>query len=347
MRRIGSCLSLCVLLAVPALAQSSKTFCGAKVSPSLQGFGLDGAYRPLAPGQRLFFGLAGLEPDAALEVRYLVDGKPYLTEIVDLAAARPPQADVAGERATLDLKTALETERMIELLALRPDLVKQLQERAEKNASIRIEVHQKGRQVEGLSFQELRQRSADLGGRAVPLVVRSTVSGPGSRTGDTMKSAVAFNYLPDCGDCTWETPCETSCGYDPGKGGPVTCGEYGAPCDSGTPCSCSTVYPEYWTDWYIYNAYYSSQYACFEDTNEDGFWHQAYIYQTRRDRIRPTLVCPNCPACSDCYFQYDVVNYQLGSGGCWSNTYSICFWGDPLCCSEPTCSFNSACHWNC
>jgi len=37
-------------------------------------------------------------------------------------------------------------------------------------------------------------------------------------------------YLPNCNDCTWDLPCDTECGYDPGKGGPVTCGEYGGIC---------------------------------------------------------------------------------------------------------------------
>ena len=77
--------------------------------------------------------------------------------------------DVAG-RGPVALKTALEEERMIELLALRPDLIRQLQQRAEKGASVRIEVHQAGRQVESLSLPDFKQRSADLKSRAVPLV---------------------------------------------------------------------------------------------------------------------------------------------------------------------------------
>ena len=37
----------------------------------------------------------------------------------------------------------------------------------------------------------------------------------------------------DCPDvCTSSTPCDTECGWDPGKGGPVTCAEYGV-CDEG------------------------------------------------------------------------------------------------------------------
>lgn len=34
-------------------------------------------------------------------------------------------------------------------------------------------------------------------------------------------------YLEECWMCTEETPCDTECGWEPGKGGPVTCGEYG------------------------------------------------------------------------------------------------------------------------
>lgn len=41
---------------------------------------------------------------------------------------------------------------------------------------------------------------------------------------------LSFTYIPNCNDCTLETPCETECGWEPGKGGPVTCGEYGALC---------------------------------------------------------------------------------------------------------------------
>jgi hypothetical protein len=48
----------------------------------------------------------------------------------------------------------------------------------------------------------------------------------GAMSGD----GFSFTYLPNCGDCTLTTPCETECGWDPGKGGPVTCGEYGI-CD--------------------------------------------------------------------------------------------------------------------
>jgi hypothetical protein len=41
--------------------------------------------------------------------------------------------------------------------------------------------------------------------------------------------------------CTPSTPCDTECGWDEGKGGPVTCGEQGLSCDPGP----QTCYPNY------------------------------------------------------------------------------------------------------
>jgi len=51
---------------------------------------------------------------------------------------------------------------------------------------------------------------------------------PGAKVGTP--APVLKTYLPNCNDCTWDLPCDTECGYDPGKGGPVTCGEYGGIC---------------------------------------------------------------------------------------------------------------------
>ena len=53
--------------------------------------------------------------------------------------------------------------------------------------------------------------------------------------------AAAFLFLlpgaasaDDCWDvCNASTPCDTECGWDEGKGGPVTCGEQGLPCSEG------------------------------------------------------------------------------------------------------------------
>ena len=59
---------------------------------------------------------------------------------------------------------------------------------------------------------------------------------PGAKVG-TPKPIFA-DYLPNCNDCTYDMPCDTECGYDPGKGGPVTCGEYGGICTPRCPPSC-------------------------------------------------------------------------------------------------------------
>jgi hypothetical protein len=47
---------------------------------------------------------------------------------------------------------------------------------------------------------------------------------------DSIPAPLPATYLPSCLDCTPTTPCETECGWEPGKGGPVTCGEYGMNC---------------------------------------------------------------------------------------------------------------------
>jgi len=47
---------------------------------------------------------------------------------------------------------------------------------------------------------------------------------------ESIPAPIPATYLPECWMCTTSTPCETECGWEPGKGGPVTCGEYGV-CD--------------------------------------------------------------------------------------------------------------------
>lgn len=62
--------------------------------------------------------------------------------------------------------------------------------------------------------------------------------------------------------CTSSTPCDTECGYDPGKGGPTTCGEYGAACDPGTP-TCTPYYQVVSTTAVgAFPVYYASPYSC-------------------------------------------------------------------------------------
>ncbi|HWM93983.1 MAG TPA: hypothetical protein VN493_24710 [Thermoanaerobaculia bacterium] len=302
------------------------------------------AYEPLKPEQRLFYGLAGLGLESPLEVRYFVKDKPYLTEVVDLANAQLPKSNPGNPKSLLksgtglDLESLLAEERRIELLALRPDLVRQLHQLARKEkAPIRIELHQDGRLFESLSFVELIKRTAELRERpVVPLVVLSTVSGPGDRGEEKIRSVVASTYLESCSECTTSTPCETECGWDPGKGGPVTCGEYGI-CDYNPTCSCSSVISEYWTGWYFLGAYYANQFACYRSftvTPPAGAWHQRYVEEYRRDRIRRTYVCPNCPSCDNCYYQETVIAYEIGIASCWQEGVQLCSNASTPCCSS-------------
>lgn len=91
--------------------------------------------------------------------------------------------------------------------------------------------------------------------------------------------------------CNSSVPCDTECGYDPGKGGPTTCGEYGAACDDGGVC-----YP-----WYqvinttavgAFQVNYYFPYSCD---------HVVVYHQTHHD-------VNNCPGSSDyttCFYSTD------------------------------------------
>jgi len=352
MRRISLWLMTLALLALPVLARAQSTpTCGAaaflsSLSKAPQG---NGTYQPLEPGQHLFYGLTGLGPDSPLEVRYLVGGKPFLTEIVDLAGARLPKVSPEGAKAKpgLDLTTLLTGERTIELLALRPDLVRQLHKLAQQDAAIRIEVRQQGRLFESLSFQDLKQRGGALTkSPTVPLVVHSSVSGPGDhRRAERKPPLLAKDYLENCNDCTESTPCDTECGYDPGKGGPETCGEYGAPCAS--TCQCSYTPWDHWSDWY-YTGYYEagSSYCYVSGSFGSATWFHWLVSQYRRDLIRTTLTCPNCPSCSGCYNQDEVIDYETSTSACLTNTNIACFNATYACCNGSLlCTWNNYCRW--
>ena len=175
-------------------------------------------YRPLAPDQHVFYGLAGL-PEGAIEIHYLVAGGLYLMETLDVAAVKPRREPIT--------ELPRRREPMMELLATRPDLVRELQQLAQDGVRVELSVHHEGRLRETLSFTEALRRSAVLRrGGGVPVVVPSTVIGPYEEVG-SKRPVFAATYLENCADCTQTTPCDTSCGWDPDKGGPVTCGEYG------------------------------------------------------------------------------------------------------------------------
>jgi hypothetical protein len=341
-----------LLLALPLSAQSPRPqpalSCAAvKEAALFQGKPGATTYQPLAAEQRLFYGLSGFGSEA-LEVRYFVKGALYLTETADLSTVRLPEIDLQSRKlpvqskTAIDLSSLLEGDRMMEFLALRPDLVRRLHGLAED--AINVQIFRQGRLHEALSFKELLRRSAELrGSRDVLVVVHSTVGGLGDR-GEPRRPSLLLKVLDSCNDCTDDMPCDTECGYDPGKGGPETCGEYGAPC-GGSTCPCTHVLADSWTSWYFNRAYpYSpAYYECLKSSATDSTYHQRYILEYRRDLIRSSTICPNCPSCVSCYYHEEVIDYQLTNGSCLSNTYAGCFSGRTPWCSE-LCSYSSVCN---
>jgi len=343
-----------LLLALPLSAQAPRPqpalSCAAvKEAALLEAKPGANAYQPLAAEQRLFYGLSDFGSEV-LEVRYFVKGALYLTERADLSTGKLPQTDLQSQKLPVQPKTAtelsslLEGERMMELLALRPDLVRRLHELAKEGTAIDLKIFRQGRLHEALSFKELLRRSAELrGSREVLVMLHSTVAGPGDRR-EPRRPSLFFKVLDSCNDCTDDMPCDTECGYDPGKGGPETCGEYGAPC-GGSTCECTHVLGDTWTSWYFNRAYpYSpTYYECLKSTATDSTWHLRYVLEYRRDLVRASIICPSCPSCVGCYYHEEVIDYQLGNSWCLSNTYGGCSFGRTPWCSE-LCSYSSVCN---
>ncbi|HYG64846.1 MAG TPA: hypothetical protein VEL74_19855 [Thermoanaerobaculia bacterium] len=354
MRRTSLWLLPLAFLALPLLAQpqSPPLSCGAKFLGPLSAEGLldAGTYQPLAAEQRLYYGLTGLG-DEALEIRYLVADELYLTENLDLSTSRLPRAEIPGRKplrqaeSTLDFQELLEGEWMVELLALRPDLVRRLHELAQQGSRIEVQVFQAGRRLAALPFKGILRRSTELGASgAVQVVVHSTVRGIGERAEPRNPPLLGTKVLASCSECLDEMPCDTECGYDPGKGGPVTCGENGAPC-GGSTCECSRVLYDSWTSWYFNRAYaYSpATYDCLKSGSSFYTTHQVYILEYRRDLVRSSMICPNCPSCVGCYFHQQVIDYQLTTSYCYYNVGGGCGFGRTAACYE-LCSMTSYCN---
>jgi hypothetical protein len=306
------------------------------------------AYQPLAAEQRLFYGLSGFGSET-VEVRYFVKGALYLTETADLSTVKLPQTDPqspklpAQSKIAIDLSSLLAGERMMELLALRPDLVRRLHGLAGDGAAIDVKIFRQGRLHEALSFKELLRRSAKLrDSRDVLVVVHSAVGGLGDR--GEPRRPLLLKVLDSCNDCTDDMPCDTECGYDPGKGGPETCGEYGAPC-GGSTCGCSHVLQDSWTSWYFNRSYpYSpSYYDCLKSSANGYTYHQLYILEYRRDLVRSSIICPSCPSCVGCYYHQEVIDYQLSDASCLSDTHGFCGFGRTPGCYE-LCAYSSFCN---
>jgi len=344
------------LLALPLSAQSQPPLsCGAKVlgpTPLLEEVLGTGAYQPLAAEQRLFYGLSGLGNEA-LEIRYFVADALYLTETLDLSTPRLPQTEMPGRKPLLQAKSTLALqepprgERMVELLALRPDLVRRLYQLAQGGPRMEVRVFQAGRQRAALPFKELLRRSAELSASgAVQVVVHSTVRGAGDRTEPGKPPFFHAKVLDSCQDCTDDMPCGTECGYDPGKGGPETCGEYGAPC-GGSTCNCTHVLAQSWTSWYYNRAYWYSPatYDCLKSGPYSYSYttHRLYVVEYRRDLVQSSIICPNCPSCVSCYYHEEVIDYQLGNSYCYQDLGGGCGFGRTPGCYE-LCAPTSYCN---
>lgn len=323
MRRSGSWIVGLSLLAIPLSAQPTPASGAAASGPSSTSAFWEraGARQPLAPDQRLFYGLAGLSGEA-LEVQFLVNAKVYVTETLDLAAVRPRQIDAGNPRSipesarALEFPRRLDGERITQLLAGRPDLARKLHQLAQNGVRVDLSLYQHGRLLETFSFTELLRRSAALrrsGG--IPMAVPSVVVGPEDGA-DSERPLFAATYLENCGDCTQTTPCETECGWDEGKGGPVTCGEHGV-CQS-DPCYWELVQNLGWcdTDFDTHFGYYSVE-----------------IFGERRYRHTCTEA-----TCYDKY-QIDESYCPIGPGSCNSSASGCCecAYGEPLCGASPGC----------
>jgi hypothetical protein len=310
----------------------------------------------LAAKERLLYSLRGLAADSPLEIRYLVDGRELAAEHLDLSRqeepvpARTSSPLFAEKGEAFDLRSLAapsrnRAERAVELLALRPDLVRQLAARAREGAAVRIEISHGGARIETVPLAEILERSAALfAGPMVPVRVPSQLQVPQGQGAAWLSTALRPKYLPDCGDCTTSTSCTEECGWDPGKGGPVTCGEYGV-CNFTCPCSytISTTYGS----WYNYSAYLSGAAACLKSSTAGRRRHDERVIVERRNVYQNNWVCSGCPSCDGCHTQQTLVGYQERYFVCWQSSITPCASGPTACCSAICAPGGNACNPGC
>lgn len=312
---------------------------------------------PLQANERLLFPLGDFSA-GTLELRYRVEGKPHLDEIIDLdkiqlpttyAKGAPPRVAQAAQRQKAEPGVASpeapKIPRVIELLAMEPNTVRDLHRLAREGAAIDLDVVHDGRIVQVIDFADLLSRSAELrDGPMVPVYAPSNVSGLG-RAPASHKLRVTSTYYDSCMDCLPTDPCDTECGYDPGKGGPETCGEYGMDCTHQCP---SSTYYDFWGPWTGYSSGTSGSICVL--IQGDG---RSYIqhYQTyRRERIRRTTTCPSAPSCNGCYTTDTVLSYEYSTSYCYEGPYGFCYANQPPCCwtcsyyGWPSCSNSFPCY---
>ena len=278
------------------------------------------AVEPVPAEWSLFYDHSVL-PRGPIEIRYYVGGELYLVETADLATARSPQRD--HPRARLEDSEVADFEfvvpEVMELLTLRPDIVRRFHRMDGEGTLIEVEIHAGSLTQERLTFAELQKVSAGLRERgALAVNMLSEVEGPGAVLAP-MPRPTSFG---GCGFCTPTSDCEDVGPYDDGKGDCTTCGEYGV-CNPGG-CDCSRVINVYWTNWFVTNITYVGPWRCVDYPYiPDRRAYQARVTY-RRNRIEVTRICPNCPSCSGCYNTESVINYQTQTVYCYIDQYLSC-----------------------
>ena len=280
---------------------------------------------PVPAEWSLFYDLSVL-PRGPIEIHYFVDGELYLVETADLSTARSPQRDHPltglGEGGKADLELAVP--EVVELLTLRPDVVRRLHRMDGEGTAIEVEIRAGSRMREHLTLAELLEQSAGLreqGALAVNML--SEVEGPGA----VLAPMPRPTSLGGCGYCSPTSSCDDVGPYDDGKGDCTTCGEYGE-CDPGG-CACSSVINDYWTSWFVTNISYIGPWRCIDYSHPfpDSRAYRAQVTY-RRNRIQVTRTCPSCPSCAGCYNTQSVIDYQTQTLYCYIDQNQSCFPGD-------------------
>lgn len=282
------------------------------------------ASQPVPAEKTLLYELARL-PRGPIEIRYHVAGQVYVIESADLAQARPAQQDHPGAGLPKGAEVApmAAGPEVIELLTLRPDIVRRLHRLAEGGSPIQVEILGGGVALDKLSFKEVLESSARLRARdATAVVLLSQVRGPGAELAPVPRPRSASG----CGFCSPTSSCDDIGPYEPGKGDCVTCGEYGE-CDPGG-CACSTVINEYWTSWFVTGLTYVGPWACVDYWYSPDSRALRARVTYRRNLVRVTRTCPNCPSCSGCYNTEQVIDYQVQTVYCYIDQYQSCQPGD-------------------
>jgi hypothetical protein len=339
------------LLAAPEIPQA------ACPPPAEENTAYVSAITPLQTSERILYSIAGLT-GGTLEIRYSVSGRLYLTETIDLSAIELPLRTNSGNapanaaprkaepQALIQTTERLAGTPVIELLTQHPDTMRELHRLANDGMAIDVQIRYAGQHRETAAFAGLALRSAQLlGEQYVPLFAPSMVNGPGEVKSARRLKAATNEYLENCWECTESHPCSTECGYDPGKGGPVTCGEYGAPCE---PWCAPGPYTsgEWWTGWtYVSTGLYETQ--CFASTaGSFGTQYRKRGTTYRRERIRRTTTCPNSPSCNGCYDTESVIQVQYSTSYCWEQ-YGGCLYPVVPCCGAcGVSSFDCSNNWS-